>query len=244
MAGIDFNSFFGTSSSDGSTSGASWLGEYASIKNGSYGKLAKAYYAKKSGTDEKTTKAEQKEKQQTDNRIATTADTLKSAASATIDVASLFEKKELTVTKDDGTTEKKNDYDYDAIYKAVKRFADSYNEMLTQGEKSEKTGVLSPTAHMVSATLKNSRLLTEAGITVNKDNSLSVDEDKLKSAKITTLKSLFHGKNSYADQISSKASLISNAAKNSANAKKTYKKSGTFDSNESNASGSMIDSIL
>ena len=244
MAGIDFNSFFGTSSADNSASGASWLSEYASIKNGSYGKLAKAYYAKKSGTDEKTAKAEQEKQQQTDNRIATTADTLKDAASATIDVASLFEKKELTVTKEDGTTEKKNDYDYDAIYKAVKKFADSYNEMLTQGEKSDKTGVLSPTAHMVSATLKNSRLLADAGITVNKDNSLSVDEEKLKSTKITTLKALFHGKNSYADQIASKASLIGNAAKNSANAKKTYTSKGSLDSNESNSSGSMIDSIL
>ncbi len=244
MAGLDFNSFFGTSSSDNGSSGVSWLTEYASIQNGSYGKLAKAYYAKKSGTDEKMSKAEQEQKQQTDNRIATTADTLKDAAAATTGVASLFEKKELTVTKEDGTTEKKTDYDYDSIYKAVKKFADSYNEMLTQGEKSDKTGVLSPTAHMVSATLKNSKLLAEAGITVNKDNSLSVDEDKLKSTKITTLRALFHGKNSYADQIASKASLISNAAKNSANAKKTYTSKGSLDSNESNSSGSMIDSIL
>lgn len=244
MAGLDFNSFFGTSSSDNGSSGVSWLTEYASIQNGSYGKLAKAYYAKKSGTDEKTAMAEQEKKQQTDNRIATTADTLKDAAGAMTGVASLFEKKELTVSKEDGTTEKKTDYDYDAIYKAVKKFADSYNEMLTQGEKSDKTGVLSPTAHMVSATLRNSKLLTEAGITVNKDNSLSVDEDTLKNTKITTLKALFSGKNSYADQIASKASLISNAAKNSANAKKTYTSKGSLDSNESNSSGSMIDSIL
>ena len=45
--------FSGLSSSASNALSGNWLADYASIKNGSYGKLMKAYYAKDSG-DSKT----------------------------------------------------------------------------------------------------------------------------------------------------------------------------------------------
>ena len=45
--------FSGLSSSASNAVSGNWLADYASIKNGSYGKLMKAYYAKDSG-DSKT----------------------------------------------------------------------------------------------------------------------------------------------------------------------------------------------
>ena len=41
--------FSGLSSSASNALSGNWLADYASIKNGSYGKLMKAYYAKDSG---------------------------------------------------------------------------------------------------------------------------------------------------------------------------------------------------
>ena len=75
-----------------------------------------------------------------------------------------------------------------------------------------------------SSTKANSRLLSEVGITIGKENKLELDEDKLKNANISTLKTLFTGTNSFADRIAQKADAISKAISNSA---KSYTSSGS-----------------
>ena len=63
---FDFSAFFGSNSNDGF--GSFNLKDYASIKNGSYMKLAKSYYSEKkeSSSDKKTTdKVKDKTKKET-----------------------------------------------------------------------------------------------------------------------------------------------------------------------------------
>ena len=43
---VDYSALFGGTSNSSSLGGTNILSDYASIKNGSYGKLLKAYYAK------------------------------------------------------------------------------------------------------------------------------------------------------------------------------------------------------
>lgn len=55
-----FSSLSSSSSSDSSSTGTSLYSDWASLKNGSYAKLAKAYYAKDSSVDADTASATKK----------------------------------------------------------------------------------------------------------------------------------------------------------------------------------------
>lgn len=99
-----FSSMMGTSSTGGGFGSLySSLADYASIKNGSYGKLVKKYYAEMSGDDTSTKKTSNiKVKEKTTDETAkksltetkTKSDAMKTSASALMDVGkkSLFTK--------------------------------------------------------------------------------------------------------------------------------------------------------
>lgn len=192
----------------GSTTKGLSLGDYAAIKNGSYGKLMKAYY-KNQSSEEAAKKTDSK---QSASMMKSSADALKTSAAKLMD-ESLFEKKTIH-SKDDKTGEESEtkDYDWEAITKAVKSFADSYNSVLSKAADSSNKNVLRNGVGMTNLTNRTAlNMLNKIGVTVGEDNKLSVDEEKLKKANISDLKTLFLGNGSFADQIMSKASAISRA---------------------------------
>lgn len=188
------------------------LTDYRSIKSGTYGKLLKAYY-KKQDADAKAETSETEKKQLT--VLKNSSDKLRNAALDLMD-EDLFEKKKIK-TKDEKTGEEteKEDYDWDAITKAVKTFVDSYNSAIDSAGQSDSNSVLRIGTWLTSLTATNSKLLDKVGITIGSDNKLKVDEDKLKKADISTLKTLFQGVNSFADKVVRKASQLGTAATNS-----------------------------
>ena len=198
-----------------------FLGDYASIKNGSYGKLLKAYYAKQKAEGASSSK----DTMQKSTMIQSSAETLKKAADA-LNNDSLWEKKKIT-KKDEktGETTETVDYDWDAITKAVKSFVDSYNDAVEEAGESNAKNVLRNTLYMTNNVSKNENLLSKAGITIGKGNKLNLDMDKLKKANISTLKTLFTGYNSLVGRVSQKASSISLAAAKSGRA---YTGNGTY----------------
>ena len=205
------------------------LSDYASIKNGSYGKLMKAYYSKDSDNENVWKVSEEKTKKPSlDDKDAkvlsqtkTTADELKASATALTN-KDLFEK------DTDGNL------DYEKISAALKDFTDDYNKVIDQTSKVNAKGVGDSTKWMTSLSGVMSNTLSKVGISVGLDNKLSFNEDTLKKASEGTLKSLFTDKNSFASQIADKANSISTAAL-SANslytneAKFTNPVSGLFD---------------
>ena len=94
------------------------LSDYAAIKNGSYGKLMKAYYAKQDA-EKLSGKGDTSQKL---TLMKTSADSLKKSADALND-ASLWEKKKMK-KKDERTGEETEveDYDWDAIYQKSEIF--------------------------------------------------------------------------------------------------------------------------
>lgn len=80
--------FSGLSSSASNALSGNWLADYASIKNGSYGKLMKAYYAKDSGDSKTAASTITKKDTATDTakkalaKVETTTDALKESADA------------------------------------------------------------------------------------------------------------------------------------------------------------------
>lgn len=87
---VDYSALFGGTSNSSSLGGTNILSDYASIKNGSYGKLLKAYYAKQDA--EKT--AGTGDTSQKLTLMKTSADSLKKSADA-LNASSLWEKKKI-----------------------------------------------------------------------------------------------------------------------------------------------------
>lgn len=217
-----------------STGGTFSLGDYAAIKNGSYKKLLKAYYAKQDA--EKSTISSDAMKNS--SLVKSSADALKKSANA-LNNEALWEKKQIT-KKDEKTGEETTveDYDWDAITKAVKSFVDDYNSLVKLAGNSDSKDVLRNAVWMTGMTESNDNLLSKAGIAVGKGNQMELNEDILKKADISTLKTLFTGHNSLADKIATKANSISNAA---ARTSGTYRNNGTYSNTLAELASSKVD---
>ncbi|WP_294307303.1 hypothetical protein [Pseudobutyrivibrio sp.] len=195
-------------SSPAASSSTFSLADYSLIKSGTYGKLMKAYYAQEkaqassSGKDSKSKLSV----------MADTAAALSKSSEALMNGA-LWTKKSLT-EKDEATGEEttKSDYDWSAIAKALNTFIDDYNSTVEEAGNSNTKAVLRNAAWMTKTTSVNRELLAKVGISIGKGNKLSLDEEQLKKAEISDLKSLFMGHNSYASQLMSKGNSIANAA--------------------------------
>lgn len=220
---------YGTSNNSSSAGNMSILSDYASIKNGSYGKLLKSYYggsetAKKLvGSTATTTAAD---------RINTTkmrdeASELKDAAFKLADTSkknNLFEKKEIKA--EDGTVS--TDYDREAIGKAIAEFADKYNSFVDSATDSENNSTLRTSANMVNYVKANKKLLGEIGINVGANNKLSVDPSKLETADINKVKTLFNGTNSVAGNVARSATEVYNQSVSQLGNKGTYTQGGQY----------------
>ena len=224
-----FGSYFGSSSTGNTSTNMTMLSDLASIRNGSYGKLLRAYYGgnetarKLVGSSATTTAAD---------RINTTkmrdsASELKDAATALADTSkkkSLFEKKEIKA--EDGTVS--NDYDRDAIGKAVSEFADKYNSFIETAADSENNSVLRTTTNMVNYVKANKKLLSEVGVNIGTNNKLVIDPAKLAEADINKVKTLFNGSGSLAGSIAGSATQAYNQSVSALADKSTYSQNGRY----------------
>lgn len=252
----NYSSLFSNLSGGSSGGGSNFLGinlaEYASIKSGAYGKALKAYYAKNStskvsgsnSNDNKTkeTKSSKLYKdtaKQALSEIKNDASDLYSAANklTTTGSKSLFNKKDITTTKEDGTKTTKNDYDRNAIYSAVKNFAKEYNSLIDSASSNAAGKNTSRTlSSMMSLTDVFKNQLEKVGITVESSGKLTVDEETFKNADMLKVKGLFNGANSYASNVGGYASTIGSNASSDLNYGKTYTSSGSYSPFESGLS--------
>ena len=135
---VDFSALFSGTSDSSSVGNTNMLSDYAAIKNGSYGKLMKAYYAKQDA-EKLSGKGDTSQKL---TLMKTSADSLKKSADALND-SSLWEKKKIK-KKDEKTGEEieVEDYDWDKITKAVKSFVEDYNDVVKEAGESNTKDVL------------------------------------------------------------------------------------------------------
>ena len=217
---VDYSYLFG-GTQNVSTGSTFNLNDYASIKNGSYKKLLKAYYAKQDADKALSGK----DTVQKSTIMKTGADALKKSADALMD-NSLWEKKKISkIDENTGEEIQTDEYDYEAITKAVKSFIEDYNDVIDEAGESNSKEVLRNTVWMIGNTDANKNMLEKIGISIGKGNKMELDEEKLKKADINTLKTIFTGHNSFSNKISMKANSISNAAAWSTG---IYKSNGTY----------------
>ena len=87
----------------------------------------------------------------------------------------------------------------------MKSFIDDYNDVVKEAGESNTKDVLRNASWMTGMTDKTSHLLSKIGITIGKGNKLELDEDELKKADISSLKTVFTGYNSFAGKTAQKA---------------------------------------
>lgn len=180
---------------------SSLLSDYASIKNGSYGKMMKAYYAKqKAAVEEESSDSAKKSKE------------VKDAASASA-ARKLYE-----------TASKMSSLDYsegniDKLYDNVSAFVKDYNSLITSASKSKNAEVQAQADALNDYTYQNYKLFAKIGITMNSDRTLSIDEDIFKkvnektgATNVPTITTLFKGMNSFASKAADRASRIYRSA--------------------------------
>lgn len=177
--------------------GSSLLSDYASIKNGSYGKMMKAYYAKQKALSE----------EESDDSVKKSKN-VKDAASAS------------AARKFYDTASKMNSLDYsaeniDKLYDEVSSFVKDYNSLITSASKSKNSTVQAQADALNDYTYQNYKLFAKIGITMNADRTLSIDEDTFKkvnektgSTNVPTITTLFKGMNSFASKAADRASKI------------------------------------
>lgn len=146
---------------------------------------------------------------------------------------------EVENTDKNGVTTTSKEYDTNAIYKSVSSFVNDYNKLIKQAGDAESTNIQHKTNSMIGATKANETLLSKVGITVNSDNTLSLDEKTFKASNMDTVKSLFNGNFSYGYRVSAQASLIDFAAGSEASKANTYNMKGSY--NSAYNSGSLYD---
>ena len=225
--GIDISTLMGTSSSSSSSSSLdsiySNLGQQKMNVSGSYYNLLKNYYA--SGVSDSSTSTSA-DSTSLATRIESSSDDLSDAASA-LRSSSLYTKK--SVTADDGTVTE--EYDMDTLYKKVKDFVDSYNDVVDNTADSNTTGVLSSASKMTKNTAANESLLSSIGISIGSDNKLSIDEETFKNSNVSSIKSIFGSTGGYGYQTGVSASMIKSSEETEMNKSATYTSSGTYSDN-------------
>ena len=206
--------------------------DYATIRNGSYYKLMKAYYTTGASDEvssiakDKTNTSTSKDDTKTIARIESASEDLKASADALLanGTKSLF--KTESVTDKEGNVSAQ--YDTDKIYKAVSKFVNEYNSLVDEASESKTSNISGAAERMVKMTGYNEKMLEKVGITVDKDNHLKIDEKTFKAADMTTVKGLFNERGGYGYQISAQASMINYYAENEASKSNTYTNSGTY----------------
>lgn len=239
--------FSGLGSGSSGLGGSTFLSDYASIKNGSYAKLMKAYYSKNSNDTVKSL-AKDKITEKTDAsamaKVQTTTDALKESADTLLEKGSksVFNMKDITTKDENGVETTQKGYDTASIYKAVDSFVTNYNSVIGAAKSSDNNTVINRTKSMVGATAVNTKMLGQLGITINSDSTLSLDKDTFMKADMSKAKSLFSGNGSYAYRVSAQASMINFTADREASKMNTYNFKGNYTSSFNN--GNLFNSYF
>lgn len=235
------NSLFGGGMfGSNSNSMSSILSDWSMIRSGTYKKLMKAYYAKTTDSTSKNSSTENKKDQVTEKTVTaaeSSATNLKKAADELLKTGktSVFAKK-----KEKGEDGKEVEtYDVDKIYKAVDKFVKNYNSLIEDTAKTINSGISNNRKSMISFTNGSESLLDDIGISINSNNTLTIDEEAFKKVDMAKVERLFSGNNSYGYQTSLRASLINYYAGREAD---TYNSKGSYNKYNNYTSGNNYNS--
>lgn len=194
-------SFFGGIGNTNSYS--NFLSDYASIRNGSYRRLLKAYYGTRNSSGTTSTGAgsstsnildqileERKHPKITQETSEANSKLASGIPTLTNTVKALQNDTTYTASEDGKTSAR------DKVVSALKNYVTEYNEVVSAAKKSTLSNKTSYIASMMKSTSANADKLKEIGITVNGNGTLQFVEGQAKKADISKVQDLFSSKNS------------------------------------------------
>lgn len=216
----------------GSSASAGWMKDYASIKNGSYGKLMKAYYSEMTtdvagvGAAAKTADAASKrssknileklEAEKKNPKVSKEAQKSNTALESGLSAL----KSSVSTLRDEATFQSAADgvSAADKMVSAVKAYVKDYNSVVTAAKGSTLTNKTAYVSNMMNSTSANAGKLSEIGVTIGSNGTLSLDETKLKAASLVKVQDLFSSSDvmSYGSTLASRLQLAGNTTAASA----------------------------
>ena len=212
------SSYLFQSLSSGGMGNLNFLSDYASIKNGSYGKLMKSYYgtgsassvnltgSKTSSTTASGRKDVLEEILEAKKNPKVSKDTQKSNAELTSGLSSLSSSVSALQSDKTYTDTANGQSATDKVVSAMKDYVKNYNNVVKAAKGSTLSGKTAYVANMMSSTSRNADKLAEIGIGINSDGTIELNEGKLKAADISKVQDLFSTDNimSYGSTVASR----------------------------------------
>ena len=185
------DTFFGTSSTSGGSLLSS-IGDLQMIQKGAYKKAMKAYVAKLKSSDSAET-----------IKNSGTADSGTKLSGLKSSSQKLYQAANDLKNASYGDNTKAED-----LLDKAKNFVSQYNSVLGTTKSMNSYSILQTAVWGTEQMNLSQGLLNKVGITINDDNTLSLDETKFKAANMSDLKALFSGSGSLADRVAQKASTL------------------------------------
>lgn len=186
----------------GGAGSTNFFSDYASIRNGSYRRLLKAYYG---GTNNSGTTAgaksntsnvldrileERKHPKVSEQTSEANAKLTSGIPTLTNAVKALQNDTTYTASEDGKKTAQ------DKVVSALKSYVTEYNDVVNAAKKSTLSNKTSHIASMMKSTAENADKLREIGISVNANGTLQFIEGQAKRADISKVQNLFSDDNS------------------------------------------------
>lgn len=219
--------------------------DLSSIRNGTYKMALDSYYSTQDSdsTSSSSSSSFDGVNSSTNNATLTEAEqaTLSQYQNITTATSNLLTNAESLSTTTNNTLFNTDELDMDKVYEEVSDFVNNYNDMMSEGITSS-TFLNSQVDNLATNTAIYSSSLENIGITINSDNTLTIDEEKFKSSDIESIQSVFNGSNSFAAQVGDRASFINYLADKEVNTTSSYNFSGNYENSFS--SGNLFDSLF
>lgn len=211
------NTLFGSKSSisAGSFLSASNFGDLSLMRSGVYTKMLKSYYAKQTSSTDKTSSSGKNSS--SEDYLNTINDKISKLKTSTSDEALSSIKSEANQMKKAADAVTSLDYDKtsgDAVYSKVKDLVNTYNALAKQTGKSDLVSISQSRTWMVNDTKAHEAQWNKIGITIEDDQTLTIDEKKFKEASTSDIKNFLSGASGYASRLSTKANGFYQLASN------------------------------
>ena len=211
------NTLFGSKSSisAGSFLSASNFGDLSLMRSGVYTKMLKSYYAKQTSSTDKTSSSGKNSS--SEDYLNTINDKISKLKTSTSDEALSSIKSEANQMKKAADAVTALDYHKtsgDAVYSKVKDLVNTYNALAKQTGKSDLVSISQSRTWMVNDTKAHEAQWNKIGITMEDDQTLTIDEKKFKEASTSDIKNFLSGASGYASRLSTKANGFYQLASN------------------------------
>lgn len=208
MSWYDYNNY-NYNNYSGSSGITDLYSEWSSVKSGSYGKALKVYYSGDTAASSKASSARTSAASSTKSRSSNVLDEIlrerkyptlsNTAQKANSDlsegISSLSNSLSVLQNKNTYKDSEKGESAVDKVASALANYVSAYNDTVNASKKSTVTRAVQNISSIVNSSKANADKLAEIGITLNSDNTISFDKNKLASADLSKVQELFSGRN-------------------------------------------------